>query len=380
MSLSEFQRITFSALLSVNATLAHESEAVLHLSQQFQNDLYSQINLANSLKIFFETNLKGGKIVCCGIGKSYKIATKVVATLKSLSINADILHPAEALHGDLGLLHERDCVLLFTASGNTLELIQLLPHFSQSIPVVLLTCNKVSRLSELSQIKSLLYAELPEHLKESTIHGLPAPTVSTTLSLVLADAVVLALSEMIESDELKRKKTFSMKHPGGSIGSDLSHLNDNLARVDLSTVSPSLLTQPESNSSLLSLNQVRKSFNIYSFPESTEASNASSLVSSDNEDALLLLLADSKLSAKLKSASRSLYSKFDKNEVVSWSEVDLLKNITIYDYILFENTNTTFGLESSKIRSIYKLLISESDAGKWGAMDRIVKAFHIVEF
>lgn len=380
MSVSDYQKITLTALLSVTTTLAHESEAVQNLSNQYQNDLYSRVNLANSLKIFYETNLKGGKVVACGIGKSYKIATKVVATLKSLSINSDILHPSEALHGDLGLLHERDCLLLFTASGNTPELLELLPHISTNIPIVLLTCTKVSKLSEHPQVKSLLYAELPEHLNENTIHGLPAPTISTTLTLVLADAVVLALSEMIVSDNLKRKKTFSMKHPGGSIGSNLSHLNENLARMNsFPNTASNMQGLHDSYSSLLSLSQVRKCFNLSEAPDSLINLNASSIASSDNEESTQSQNADAKLSIKLKNAPSYLFTKISKEDLLKWREVDLLKHIALYDYLLFDKGKKTYGLESSRIRSLYKIQMTDTDNAEWSIMAGIVDAFHLVE-
>ena len=74
-----------------------------------------------------------GKIVITGVGKSYKLGLKLVATLNSLSIQSSSLHPTEALHGDLGLIDQnRDCLIMVTSSGNTPELIQLLPHLSSN--------------------------------------------------------------------------------------------------------------------------------------------------------------------------------------------------------------------------------------------------------
>lgn len=318
--MSPASKTTQVAVQSVKTTLAHESEAVAHLLAQFALDAYSQLNLANALDIFHRCHLRGGKIVACGIGKSFKIAAKVVATLKSLSINADSLHPAEALHGDLGLLKDLDCLVFFTASGNTPELINLLPHLLPFIPVVLLTCNKHSKLSEQPHVKALLYAELPPHLKEDAIHGLPAPTVSTTLLLVLADAAVLALSEMIEADELKRRKTFSMKHPGGSIGLDLSHLNDNL-------------DSRESYSLLLSLSQVR-----------TQLSTVSSLDSSDNED---------EVKRRILAVTQP--------ELLAWTEVDLLRTLALYDAVEMTHNEQRHSARCAQLQRLYQ----EAHAAKW---------------
>lgn len=367
----DFQKIAFAALLLVKGTLSNESEALRILAAQYAEDLDSQLDVMSALRIFYETTLRGGKIVVCGIGKSYKIATKTVATLKSLSISADELHPAEALHGDLGLLHDRDCLLFFSASGNTPELLQLLPHLPPTVPIVLLSCTRGSKLALCPQVKCVLCAELPEHLKESTIHGIPAPTVSTTLSLALGDAVVIALAEMIERDHLKRKKTFSMKHPGGSIGSDLSHLNDNYARMDLtsSTCSQSL-TNHDSYTSLLSLSQVRASLRAFSPDDPSDL--MSSLASSDSEESGQPRV-DLALSAKLARAPASLCARFDKATILQWSELDLLKNLTVYDYVMFEDASRCYAIESSKIRQVYKLTNSVSKG--WDGTDEIVKAF-----
>lgn len=346
MSAPEWQKLTFAALQSVKTTLGRESEALRNLAAHYVENIDTQLDMINSIGLLYDAHKKGGKIVCCGIGKSYKIATKTVATLKSLTINADELHPSEALHGDLGLLRENDCLIFFTASGNTPELIQLLPHISPNIPIVLLTCSKQSKLASHPQVTSLLYADLPEHLKETAIHGIPAPTVSATLSLVLADAVALALGEMIEIDHMKRKKTFSMKHPGGSIGSDLSHLNDNFTRALSSSSSQSdSLPIHGSYTSLLSLDQFRECFRTTS-ATSTAAESAvddSQVVKSNFEFSLALMNARSDSCLKTKKA-----------EFLGWSELDFLKNLALYDYIMFESGAKSFAADSSKLRSMYK--------------------------
>ncbi|QBM88848.1 D-arabinose 5-phosphate isomerase GutQ [Metschnikowia aff. pulcherrima] len=346
MSAPEWQKLTFAALQSVKTTLGRESEALRNLAAHYVENIDTQLDMINSIGLLYDAHKKGGKIVCCGIGKSYKIATKTVATLKSLTINADELHPSEALHGDLGLLRENDCLIFFTASGNTPELIQLLPHISSNIPIVLLTCSKQSKLASHPQVTSLLYADLPEHLKETAIHGIPAPTVSATLSLVLADAVALALGEMIEIDHMKRKKTFSMKHPGGSIGSDLSHLNDNFTRALSSSSSQSdSLPIHGSYTSLLSLDQFRECFRTTS-ATSTAAESAvddSQVVKSNFEFSLALMNARSDSCLKTKKA-----------EFLGWSELDFLKNLALYDYIMFESGAKPFAADSSKLRSMYK--------------------------
>lgn len=364
----DFEKLLGLALASIQSTLVNEGKAVTGLADQYINDVDSKVELAASINLLYQTVRKRGKIVCCGVGKSYKIAMKTVATLKSLLISSDLLHPTEALHGDLGLLDDKDCLVFFTASGNTSELIQLLPHISPSIPIVLLTCSKKSKLAQSHQVKSLLYAELPEHLKESKIHGIPAPTVSATLSLILADAVVLSLAEIIEQDHSKRQKLFSMKHPGGSIGSDLSHLNDNFQR--------SLLLEKadhDSYASLLSLNQVKAHFDTTSMSLN---SLESSPIQSDSEE-FCLPPSDPKLSFAIRRALPAQCYKVRYEEIKKWGELDLLKGATLYSYILYEKDDVYFAADTSKVRDIYRVVKTQNP--DWTGMNDLLKEFHRVE-
>lgn len=208
---------TSAAVQSVQKTLDRESDAMDHLARLYHHDEPALASLAHALNILYQTHLQGGKIVACGIGKSYKIAAKTAATLKSLLLGADVLHPSEALHGDLGLLQLRDCVVFFSASGSTPELLNLLPHMPP-VPIVLLTCARRLRLAQHPQVTGMLYAALPEHLSENTVHGVPAPTILAALTLALADAVALAVAEMVTENAEMRRLMFSAKHPGGAIG------------------------------------------------------------------------------------------------------------------------------------------------------------------
>ncbi|EDK46431.1 hypothetical protein LELG_04612 [Lodderomyces elongisporus NRRL YB-4239] len=274
-----------SSLNSITNTLRLENEAVNNLYNQYQTDEFSITNLLDSIALMFKTYQRKGKIIICGIGKSHKLATKLTATLNSLSISSCNLHPSEALHGDLGMINESlDCLIMLTSSGNTPELLNLLPHLSTDLPIILLTCNKVSKLSKSGRIRSLIYAELLPMHNEEAIHGLPAPTVSTTLSLILADSVILALSELIENDLFKRRKLFGLKHPGGSIGLSLnkggggggsssssssSSNNNNNSRANGNAAGEETNTKFDTNAASTSLS---------SFPQS-EISSATSLLS-----------------------------------------------------------------------------------------------------
>mmetsp|Transcript_1076 Transcript_1076/g.1084 ORF Transcript_1076/g.1084 Transcript_1076/m.1084 type:complete len:390 (+) Transcript_1076:18-1187(+) len=373
-----YERRAERALNSINKTLGSQSEAMSHLVNQYSKSGYSQINLLNSLEILFQSILRGGKIVVSGIGKSFKISSKLVATLNSLSIQSATLHASEGLHGDLGIIRENDVLIFVTASGNTPELLQLLPHIPKSIPIILLTCSRNSQLSNHPQVNSMLYADLPSSLNEESIHGIPAPTVSATLSMVLADATILALSEMIEEDALKRKKLFSMKHPGGSIGADLSHLNENFVKLSTSDVKSTArsFSLNTNSSSLLSLNQLRKSFDTIN----GDSSNFSSLAVSDDEDILdaKLVKENSELQNSLLFSDLSKRVSIREDELNSTSyvtEPKVLKWITLYDFVVCIKANDTSMVRAilcDQIRNLYRREIGDHECN-----DEIWELFHL---
>lgn len=340
----EYERLSKAALSSVTNTLTSQSEALSHLEKLYRTSNYVQLNLLNSLELMLQTTLKGGKLVICGIGKSLKIGKKMVATLNSLSIQASSLHPSEALHGDLGIIRDCDCLIFITASGNTPELINLLPHIPKSVPIILLTCSKSSKLTLSPQVKSLLYAELPSHLNEEAIHGLPAPTVSTTLSLALADATVLALSEILEDDLLKRKKLFSIKHPGGAIGASLSQLNEFFQGEGQQREA---VSSTVSSSSLLSLNQILKSLRSLSDHDGSANFTIASSNSSDDgtwdQDGI---------ARSVKKQDGSKITTLTEIEISTISESRLLKTITLFDFIVKKGP-TTMVISSPEVKKLY---------------------------
>ncbi|KAG5420044.1 hypothetical protein I9W82_001924 [Candida metapsilosis] len=351
---------------SILNTIKLETEAVIHLQHQYATDSFSIDNLINSITTLFKTYSQGGKIVVTGIGKSHKLASKLVATFNSLSIHSSCLHPSEALHGDLGLINDsKDCLIMLTASGNTPELINLLPHLSTNIPIVLLTCNKFSNLSTSDRIHSVLLAELPNSHNEEAIHGLPAPTVSTTLSLILADSVILALSELIESDLIKRKRLFGLKHPGGSIGASLN-----------SETGCSSLTSDGSTTSLLSLkNEQEKLSKVTQVTSGKENQplltvmtpstiSKSSSISCDGHG--LDIYAPTSPTTPFTSSSSSTSSPqkpttntpqtltkyITHDEIIKIEEVALLKWITLFDVLQIKHTDLK--VEIPQVRQLYR--------------------------
>lgn len=200
--------------------LQSQGEAILSLSHRFNapdptNDKIVSL-FCHSLGLMRQVVLCGGKIVVSGMGKSHKIGSKLVATLHSFGIPAASLHPGDALHGDVGLVSYKDVVILISASGNSPELAAMIRHLPQGLPTICLTCNENSPLANVCT--GVIAAPLDTRHMEHAIYGLPAPTISTTLCLVVGDAICVALYESLEQDAKKRRKNFSRWHPGGAIG------------------------------------------------------------------------------------------------------------------------------------------------------------------
>jgi arabinose-5-phosphate isomerase len=184
-----------------------------------------------AIELFQRSLEQGGKIVVTGVGKSGKIGQKIAATLSSTGSLAIFLHPTEGLHGDLGVVTPRDAVLALSYTGNTEELIRLLPSLkSLRVPLIGLGGNSQSQLAQHSD--AWLDAQVQQ---EACPHNL-APTTSTTLALALGDAIAVTLMQLRGFDE----RAFAQFHPGGSLGrrlnlkvSDIMHAGEAVAVVTL---------------------------------------------------------------------------------------------------------------------------------------------------
>jgi arabinose-5-phosphate isomerase len=173
-----------------------------------------------------------GRVVVTGMGKSGIIAQKIAATLNSTGSPALFLHPAEALHGDLGMLAKGDVVIALSASGETEELLRLLPTLKRTGDALISFCNVMD--STLARASDVVLDTSVE--QEACAMGL-APTASTTTMLALGDAMAVAVS-------LKkgfRHEDFAELHPGGKLGkklakvSELMHTGEAIPRVEQST-------------------------------------------------------------------------------------------------------------------------------------------------
>ena len=150
-----------------------------------------------------------GKAVVSGMGKSGLIGQKIAATMASTGTPAFFLHPAEGIHGDLGMLARRDALIAISNSGETEELLKLLPFVKRlSIPVIAMTGRAQSTLAKNSEV--VLDVSVPE---EACPMGL-APTASTTATLAMGDALAIALLQKRGFKE----EDFAQFHPGGTLG------------------------------------------------------------------------------------------------------------------------------------------------------------------
>ena len=165
-----------------------------------------------------------GRIVVTGMGKSGHVASKIAATLASTGSPAFFVHPAEAIHGDLGMITPKDVVLALSNSGETAELVTILPLIKRlGIPLVALTGRDASTLSRHATVT--LDVSVPAEACPLNL----APTASTTAALAMGDALAISVLEARGFTE----EDFARSHPGGSLGRRLLlHVEDVMRRGD----------------------------------------------------------------------------------------------------------------------------------------------------
>lgn len=174
-----------------------------------------------------------GRTVVIGMGKSGHIGHKIAATLASTGTPAFFVHPGEASHGDLGMITSSDVVIAVSNSGETDEIVTLLPVIKRlDIPLIALTGNRDSALAKAATVYINVGVE-----KEACPLGL-APTASTTAALVMGDAIAIALLEARGFSE----NDFALSHPGGTLGrrlllkvSDIMHTGETMPVVKIDT-------------------------------------------------------------------------------------------------------------------------------------------------
>lgn len=183
----------------------------------FDKEMEAILKTKNALGEEFETIARliascRGKVVLTGIGKPGHIATKIAATFASLGIPAFFMHPSEAMHGDLGMVEQRDIVMLMSYSGESEEVTRLLPVLQEiGCETIAITGNPRSTLAKNCNYRFIF----PEFEEACYMHL--APTSSTTALLVLGDALALSVSRARNYTEAD----FGLHHPAGALGKKL---------------------------------------------------------------------------------------------------------------------------------------------------------------
>ncbi len=185
------------------AVIQAEAQAVLALAEQINEQFVLACRLMLACK---------GRVVVTGMGKSGHIAGKIASTLASTGTPAFFVHPGEASHGDLGMITRQDVVLALSNSGETSEILTILPIIKRlGVPLIALTGNPNSTLANFANAHINVAVE-----QEACPLGL-APTSSTTAALVMGDALAVSL---LETKGFTRDD-FALSHPGGSLGKRL---------------------------------------------------------------------------------------------------------------------------------------------------------------
>lgn len=192
-----------SALKYAERCLRDEAQALLDMIPTLD------VNFDRMVDLIFKCR---GHVICTGVGKSGHVAAKIAATLSSTGTPSFYLNTLDAFHGDLGMITSDDIMLMFSNSGNTDELLRIIPYMQERcIPVVSMTGDANSLLAKNSVVHVLVKVE-----KEACPLNL-APTSSTTAAMAMGDALAIALMEFRKF----KANDFAMFHPGGSLGHKL---------------------------------------------------------------------------------------------------------------------------------------------------------------
>jgi arabinose-5-phosphate isomerase len=180
-----------------------EAEAVFSLKNKIDGSFVKSVRLISKCK---------GRVIITGMGKSGIIGRKIVATLNSTGTPALYLHPSDAVHGDIGIIRKNDVVICISKSGDTQEIIRIMPVFKGiGVKIISLVSNRNSYIAKNSDV--ILDTGI---LEEACPYNL-APTSSSTAALVMGDALAITLL----SEKRFTKEDFALLHPGGNLGKRL---------------------------------------------------------------------------------------------------------------------------------------------------------------
>jgi len=212
-------------LETAKRVLKIEAESILNLIDKIDDNFARAVDLISKCK---------GKVVLTGIGKSGFISTKIASTLASTGTPAFFLHPAEGIHGDLGMLSPKDVVIVISNSGETDEVLQLLPLLKHlSLKIIVFTGSANSTLASRGDII------INTSVKEEACPWGFVPTSSTTAALAMGDALAMAV---LKKRGFKQED-FAILHPGGTLGkrlllkvTDLMHRGSSVPLVRENTI------------------------------------------------------------------------------------------------------------------------------------------------
>jgi len=248
-------------------SLADRESAIRTLNTEIEAiaGLKDSVALANLTAALDLMQSAPGRIIVTGMGKSGHIGKKIAASLASTGTPAFFVHPAEASHGDLGMITEDDVVIAISNSGESKELIDILNYCKRfGIKIIAITKNSQSSLGKAGDI----VLELPKY-EEACPLGL-APTSSTTATLVLGDILTVGLIERKGFS----KEDFNVRHPGGKLGSilkrvgDLMHTGQDMPILDekainLMTINPKTVTKDMISAEALKIMHDKKITNMF---------------------------------------------------------------------------------------------------------------------
>lgn len=187
------------------AVLEQESQALMQMAHELGDNFYQAVSMLSNHQL--------QRIIVTGMGKSGHVARKIAATFASTGSPAQFVHPAEASHGDLGMITDNDIVIAISNSGETRELSDILHHCRRfSIPIIAISGNADSSLAKMSDLALILGQS--REVDDVTC----APTTSTTMTLALGDALAIALLK----ERGFNQDHFHLLHPGGKLGVQLA--------------------------------------------------------------------------------------------------------------------------------------------------------------
>lgn len=204
----------FEILKMASDVIKQESQALSRLSKTVPDGLSDAVNIILDCK---------GAVIVVGMGKAGLVGQKISASLASTGTRSHFLHPAEAVHGDLGRVGPDDVMLMLSNSGETPEIVNLLPSLQKLGVKIICMISQLSCTLARNSAVALDYGRLPE----ACVLGL-APTTSTAMMMALGDALTLTLANLRQF----RAIDFAKFHPGGSLGKKLSNVDDIMRPIE----------------------------------------------------------------------------------------------------------------------------------------------------